>query len=164
MLFPETWSKCGGNCTKYKTTVVDLDKILVRVPWGHLGLKNTPFWGCFFQICRIIDMHVVLVVFHGAELKNKCFNTWNCTVCPFSVGITTLEAFLGLNQGGGGMLDLEFFKKKFFFRKKFFAPKFIFLWCWLHFHFFFFWSILGGGWGELRLSRFSDIFDFLLIS
>ena len=26
-----------------------------------------------------------------------------------SVGI---EVFLGLNQGGGGMLDLEFFKKK----------------------------------------------------
>ena len=54
-------------------------------------------------------MYVYLVVFHGAELKNKCFNTWNCTVCPFSVGIATLEAFLGLIQGGGGMLDLEFF-------------------------------------------------------
>ena len=27
--------------------------------------------------------------------------------------------FLGLNQGGGLMLDLEFFKKKIFFRKKF---------------------------------------------
>ena len=27
--------------------------------------------------------------------------------------------FLGLNQGGGGMLDLEFFKKKFFSEKIF---------------------------------------------
>ena len=61
-------------------------------------------------------MYVFLVVFHGGELKNKCFNAWNCTVCPFSVGI---EVFLGLNQGGGGMLDLEFFKKKFFSDKNF---------------------------------------------
>ena len=65
-------------------------------------------------------MYVYLVVFHGAELKNKCFNAWNCTVCPFSVGITTLEAFLGLKQRGDGMLDLEFFKKKFFSEKNFF--------------------------------------------
>ena len=54
-------------------------------------------------------MYVYLVVFHGAELKNKCFSTWNCTVCPFSVGIGVL---LGLNQGDSGMLDLEFFEKK----------------------------------------------------
>ena len=55
-------------------------------------------------------MYVYLVVLHGAGLKNKCFNAWNSTVCPFSVGI---EAFLGRNQGGGGILDLEFFEKKF---------------------------------------------------
>ena len=30
-----------------------------------------------------------------------------------------LRRFLGLNQGVGGMLDLEFFKKKLFFRKNF---------------------------------------------
>ena len=32
LFFSETWSKCEGNCTKYKTTVTDLGKILVRVP------------------------------------------------------------------------------------------------------------------------------------
>ena len=32
IVFPETWSKCGGNCIKYKTTDIDLGKILVRVP------------------------------------------------------------------------------------------------------------------------------------
>ena len=47
--FPETRSKCGGNCTKYKTTVKDLGKILGRVPWGHLGPKSTPFRGRFFS-------------------------------------------------------------------------------------------------------------------
>ena len=31
-------------------------------------------------------MYVYLVVFYGAELKNKCFNTQNCTVRGFSVG------------------------------------------------------------------------------
>ena len=69
IVFSEIWSKYGGNRTKYKITVTDLDKILVRVPRGHLGLKNTPFRGCFFQICRIIERYVFLVVFHGAELK-----------------------------------------------------------------------------------------------
>ena len=28
-----------------------------------------------------------------------CFSTWNCTVCPFSVGITTLEAFFRAKPG-----------------------------------------------------------------
>ena len=73
IVFSETRSKCGGNCTKYKTTVTDLGNILVRVPRGLLGLKH-QFLGLFFQIFRIIDMYVFLVVFHGAELKNKCFN------------------------------------------------------------------------------------------
>ena len=69
-------------------------------------------------------MYVYLVVFHGAELKNECFNTWNCTVWPLSVGFTTPGHFLGQNQGGCGMLDLEFFQKKFF--SKFFGSKIIF--------------------------------------
>ena len=53
IVFPETWSKCGGNCTKYKTTVVDLGKILVRVPRGHLGLK-TPLFGLFFKFVELL--------------------------------------------------------------------------------------------------------------
>ena len=47
LCFSETRSKCGGNCTKYKTTVTDLGKILVRVPRGHLGLKK-PLFGVVF--------------------------------------------------------------------------------------------------------------------
>ena len=54
IVFSETWSKGGGNCTKYKTTVTDLDKILVRVPQEHLGLKNTPFQGCFFKFVELL--------------------------------------------------------------------------------------------------------------
>ena len=80
LLFPETWSKCGGNCTKYKTTVVDLGKILVRVPRGHLGLKNAPFRGCFFPICRVIDMYVFLVVFH---VLNSKINVLTPETAPF---------------------------------------------------------------------------------
>ena len=104
-------------------------------------------------------MYVYLVVFDGVELKNKCFNTWNCIVCPFSVGI---EAFLWLNQGGGGMLDLKFFEKKNFFQKNF-APKFILsdVDC-ISTDFLKFWSILGWGRGELRLSHFSEFFLNLL--
>ena len=74
IVFSETLSKCGGNCTKYKTTVTDLGKTLVLVPRGLLGVK-TPLLGLFLQIYRITDMYVYLVVFHGAELKNECFNT-----------------------------------------------------------------------------------------
>ena len=48
IVFSETRSKCGGNGTKYKTTVTDLGKILVRVPQGHLGLK-TPLFGAVFS-------------------------------------------------------------------------------------------------------------------
>ena len=78
-------------------------------------------------------MYVFLVVFHGAELKNKCFDAWNCTVCPFSVGN---EVFLGLNQGGG-MLDLEFFQKKFSLQNSFLSDaNYVFT-------VFLFWSILG---------------------
>ena len=51
---------------------------------------------------------------------NSKINVLTPETVPFSVGITTLEAFLGLNRGGGGMLDLEFLKKNF---KKLFAPK-----------------------------------------
>ena len=120
----------------------------------ELSAKN-PFSGLFFQICRIIDMYVFLVVFDGAELKNKCFNTWNWIVCPFSVGFTTLEAFLGLNQGGGGMLDLELI-----FSKKKFAPKFIFIRCWLHFRRFLY---FGSHWGWGRVEHFPRFSTFLLI-
>ena len=126
--------------TKYKTMFTDLGKTLVCIPWGLIGPK-TPLLGAVFQIYRIIDMNVYLVVFHGVELKNKCFSTWNCTACPFSGGI---EVFLGLNQGGGGMLDLELLKM--FFLEKIFASKFIFIRCWFHFHCF--WFILGRGAGE----------------
>ena len=73
IVFSETWSKCGGNCTKHKTTVTDFGKILVDVPRGAFRAKTHPF-GCFFQIYRISDMYVHLVVFYGAELKNECFN------------------------------------------------------------------------------------------
>lgn len=52
IVFSETRSKCGGNCTKYKTTVTDLGKFLVCVPRGLLGQK-TPLFGAV-HICRII--------------------------------------------------------------------------------------------------------------
>ena len=54
IVFSETRSKCGGNCTKYKTTVTDLGKILVHVPRGHLGLKNTPFGVVFFKFVELL--------------------------------------------------------------------------------------------------------------
>ena len=109
---PETWSKCGGNCTKYKTTVADLGKILVGGHRGLLGLK-TPLFGAVFQSYRIIDMqvYVYLVVFHGAELESKCFNTWNCIVCPFLVGITTLRRFRA-KPGRWQCWTYNFFQKK----------------------------------------------------
>ena len=114
-------------------------------PPGTFRAKKHPFSGLFFQICRIIDMYVFLVVFHGAELKNKCFNAWNCTVCPFSVGI---EVFLGLNQGGGGMLDLALLQNSFLSDVDYISI--------------FFYLVHTAG--ELRFSHFSKIFDFLLIS
>ena len=47
IVFSKTWSKCGCNCTKYKTTVTDLGKTQVRVHRGLLGLK-TPYFGAVF--------------------------------------------------------------------------------------------------------------------
>ena len=70
-------------------------------------------------------MYAFLVVFHGADIKNKWFNTRNCTVCQFSVGITTLEALLGLNRGGGGMLDLELIFGLFEIKMAPFTPAFL---------------------------------------
>ena len=64
--------------------------------------------------------------------------------------------FLGLNQGGGGMLDLEFFKKN-FFSEKIFCSKIHFYQMLITFPLFFY---LVHTAGELRLSHFSEIFDF----
>ena len=72
-------------------------------------------------------MYVFLVVFHGAELKMNVLTPETALFFIFSRYIA-LEAFLALNQGGGGMLDLvEFFQKKIFFKN--FSPKFIFIRC-----------------------------------
>ena len=67
-------------CTKYKTAVTALGKILVRVPRGLFGLKYAPFGAVF-----LFTPETALFV---------------------HLGSTTLEAVLVLNQGGaGGMLD-----------------------------------------------------------
>ena len=109
-------------------------------------------------------MYVFLVVFHCAELKNKCFITWNCTVCPFSVRITTLEAFLRLNRGSGGMLNLEFFQK-FFFSKKTFCSKIHFYQKLITFPLFFYfgsyWRGAGESWDLVIFPRFSIFYQFL---
>ena len=54
--------------------IADPGKTLVHVPRGFLGLK-TPLFGVFFQNYKKVNMYVLLVVFHSAELKFKCFNT-----------------------------------------------------------------------------------------
>ena len=165
LFFSETRSKCGGNCTKYKTTVTDLGKILVRVPQGHLGLKTPLFWAVFSNLSNYWYV-CFLVVFHGAELENKCFNPWNCTVRPFSVGFTTLEAFFRAKPGWWWNVGLRIFQKKF---QEFFAPKFIFIWCRLNFHcFFLFWFIQGGlgrveTWSLFRDFRFFTYFLNLIM-
>ena len=152
LVFSETRSKCGGNCTKYKTTITDLGKILVHVSRGLLGLKNTPFWGCFSNLSNYWYV-CFLVVFHGVELENKCFNTWNCTVCPFSVGITTLEAFFRAKSGWWWNVGLRIFQKKFLLQNSFLSDVDYISTVLL------FWFMLSGGWGELRLSHFSEIFN-----
>ena len=59
------------------------------------------------------------------------------------------------------MLDFEFFENKIFFQKKFLLQNsFLSDVDYICTVFFLFWFILGGGLGELRLSHFSEIFDF----
>ena len=49
--FSENFPKCEENWYEHKVVIADPGKTPVRVPWGLLGLKNTPFWG-FFDDCQ----------------------------------------------------------------------------------------------------------------
>ena len=49
IVFSEIWSKCGGNCTRFKTTVTDLGKILVRAPPPGTFRAKTPLFGSVFS-------------------------------------------------------------------------------------------------------------------
>ena len=62
-------------------------------------------------------MYAFLVVFHGAELKNKCFIPETTPFVHFQQVSRPLRRFLGLNQGGGGMWD--FFQKKILLQNSF---------------------------------------------
>ena len=126
--------KLGQNMEVIIPNIKPLSQTLGKL-WfmspGTFRAKKHPFWRCFFSNLSYYGYVCLFSGFYGAELKNKCFNSWNCTVCPFAVGI---EAFLGLNQGGWWNVGLGIFWK--FFQKNF-TPRFIFSRCWLHFHWFF---------------------------
>ena len=68
--------------------------------------------------------------------------------------MTTLEAFLALNQGGGGMVDLEFFQKIFCSKIHFYHMLIIFP------LFFFILVHAGGGLGRVETSTFFPDFRF----
>ena len=53
IVFSETL-KCEGNFTKYKATVTDLGKTLVRVPPGTFMAKKHPFLGLFFKFIELL--------------------------------------------------------------------------------------------------------------
>ena len=58
-----------------KKVIFDPEKTPVRVPWGLLGLKNTPFGGLFLMFVENAVLYVVIGVLYVAEFKFTGPNT-----------------------------------------------------------------------------------------
>ena len=86
LFFSETRSNCGGNCTKYKTTVTDFGKILVRFPWGHFVLKNTLLRGCFFKFVELLTLRF--------SFRTSCIRLYRYRSCFFFFVSCAFETWL----------------------------------------------------------------------
>ena len=69
--------KLGQNVEAIVPNIKPLSQALAKLwfacPGDTFRAKNALF-GAVFQLYGNTDMYVYLVVFHVAELKNKCFN------------------------------------------------------------------------------------------
>ena len=82
--------------------------------------------GLFFKFVELLICMSFQWFFMVLNSKINVLTPETAPFVLFQLGITTLEAFLGLMQGGGGMLDLYFSKKNL---SKIFPPKFSFIRC-----------------------------------